>query len=120
MSEWVKDDVRLHGSEAFSELAETDLSISIEIEPSHDGDQLILETLVAHLLKKPSEGLFIDYSDIRSVYCLEAVAHVEALEPLKFLLELLESELELDFPRDQESKIAFHHGLEVLVAKSSA
>ena len=91
MPEGVLNNVWLDGIKSFSELGETNLSVTIEVKSTHNSGEFVFDGNMADSLQESSKGLFVDDFEILIVYCLESSSDAETLKLLKVLLELFQA-----------------------------
>ena len=120
MSVWILDHVRLHRCESFAKLWETQLGITIEIKSTHDRGELLFHWLMADALQKSPDRALVDDLEVLIVDRLESSPDAEAIELLEVLLELLQSQLEIDLLRKKDSQLFLYHGLQILELRGSS
>ena len=116
----ILNDIRLDGSESFSELLETEFGVAVEIKPTHDRCQFLLDGLVAYALEEASYRGLVNHLVILIVNGLEGPPDAETLESLQVLLELLEAQLKVNLLGQQNCEFFLNHGVKVIVAACAA
>ena len=115
IAEWVLNDVGLDGGERLSELGEAQLGVPVQVKPPHDRQQLRLEGLVAGPLEEAADGSLVYDLVVLVVDRFEGPADRETVEPFQVLLQLLQSQLEVDLFGEEDGELFLDQVVHVFV-----
>ena len=97
MPEGVLDDVWLDWGKRLCKFSEAEFGIAVKVKTSHNGYEFGLQRLVAYSLQKASYRNLVNNLVVLVVNSFEGSPNRESGVLLQVLLELLQSELEVNF-----------------------
>ena len=115
VTEGILNHIWLDWCQSLSELSEAQLGIAIQVEATHDSRQFLFDRLVSNSFEETTDRKLVNDLVIVVVNCLEGTSDAETLKLLQVLLQLFQSQFEINFFGQENCEFFFDEAAQVFV-----